>query len=498
MIDISGENVVLVGALLLFVAVMAGKVAYRFGAPALLLFLGVGLLFGLNFISYRSVEMTQFVGMIALCIILFTGGMDTKFSEIKPIIGPGVVLATVGVVMTAFVLAGFVWLVAPWLGIEIPFALALLLASTMSSTDSASVFSILRSKKQGLKQNLRPLLELESGSNDPMAYMMTILLISVVSNTSSGVGLGMSVVFFVVQMVVGALSGYLIGRLAVWTINRIKLANHSLYSVLLLAFIFFSFAFTDLIKGNGYLAVYLSGLVIGNHKLEQKRPLTVFFDGFTWLMQIVMFLTLGLFVNSNELLEPRVLILGGLVGAFMILVARPLTVFTCLLPFRKFTTKARLYVSWVGLRGAVPILFAIYPLMAHVENAGLLFNVVFLGTIISLLVQGTTVSGMANLLGLAYEERESAFSVDMHQDMKSALTEVEVNETMLESGHTLKDITLPENTLVMMVCRDGEYFVPQGKTELKLGDKLLVISDRSEELATTYKDMGIDDVMKLG
>ena len=498
MIDISGENVVLVGALLLFVAVMAGKVAYRFGAPALLLFLGVGMLFGLNFISYRSVEMTQFVGMIALCIILFTGGMDTKFSEIKPIIGPGVVLATVGVVMTAFVLAGFVWLVAPWLGIEIPFALALLLASTMSSTDSASVFSILRSKKQGLKQNLRPLLELESGSNDPMAYMMTILLISVVSNTSSGVGLGMSVVFFVVQMVVGALSGYLIGRLAVWTINRIKLANHSLYSVLLLAFIFFSFAFTDLIKGNGYLAVYLSGLVIGNHKLEQKRPLTVFFDGFTWLMQIVMFLTLGLFVNSNELLEPRVLILGGLVGAFMILVARPLTVFTCLLPFRKFTTKARLYVSWVGLRGAVPILFAIYPLMAHVENAGLLFNVVFLGTIISLLVQGTTVSGMANLLGLAYEERESAFSVDMHQDMKSALTEVEVNETMLESGHTLKDITLPENKLVMMVCRDGEYFVPQGKTELKLGDKLLVISDRSEELATTYKDMGIDDVMKLG
>ena len=498
MIDISGENVVLVGALLLFVAVMAGKVAYRFGAPALLLFLGVGMLFGLNFISYRSVEMTQFVGMIALCNSLFTGGMDTKFSEIKPIIGPGVVLATVGVVMTAFVLAGFVWLVAPWLGIEIPFALALLLASTMSSTDSASVFSILRSKKQGLKQNLRPLLELESGSNDPMAYMMTILLISVVSNTSSGVGLGMSVVFFVVQMVVGALSGYLIGRLAVWTINRINLVNHSLYSVLLLAFIFFSFAFTDLIKGNGYLAVYLSGLVIGNHKLQQKRPLTVFFDGFTWLMQIVMFLTLGLFVNSNELLEPRVLILGGLVGAFMILVARPLTVFACLLPFRKFTTKARLYVSWVGLRGAVPILFAIYPLMAHVENAGLLFNVVFLGTIISLLVQGTTVSGMANLLGLAYEERESAFSVDMHQDMKSALTEVEVNETMLESGHTLKDITLPENTLVMMVCRDGEYFVPQGKTELKLGDKLLVISDRSEELATTYKDMGIDDVMKLG
>ena len=488
----------LVGALLLFVAVLAGKVAYRFGAPALLLFLGVGMLFGLDFISYRSVDITQFIGMMSLCVILFTGGMDTSFREIRPTIGPGVVLATAGVVMTALVLAGFVWLIAPWLGLEMPFALALLLASTMSSTDSASVFSILRSKKQGLKEHLRPLLELESGSNDPMAYMLTILLIGVLSNTSEHVGLGMSVVAFVVQMVVGALSGYLVGRLAVWTINRIGLANHSLYVVLLLAFVFFSFAFTDLVGGNGYLAVYLSGLVIGNHKLVQKRPLTVFFDGFTWLMQIVMFLTLGLFVNSDELLQPEVLILGCSVGFFLILVARPLSVFACLLPFRKFTARARLYVSWVGLRGAVPILFAIYPMMDDVEYADLLFNVVFLSTIISLLVQGTTVSGMANLLGLAYEERESAFDVNMHEDMKSVLTEVEVNESMLESGHTLKDIVLPENTLVMMICRDGEYFVPQGKTELRLGDKLLVISDRGEELESTYREMGIDEVMKLG
>ena len=498
MINLSGENIVLVGALLLFVAVLAGKVAYRFGAPALLLFLGVGMLFGLDFISYRSVDITQFIGMMSLCVILFTGGMDTSFREIRPIIGPGVVLATAGGVMTALVLAGFVWLIAPWLGLEMPFALALLLASTMSSTDSASVFSILRSKKQGLKEHLRPLLELESGSNDPMAYMLTILLIGVLSNTSEHVGLGMSVVAFVVQMVVGALSGYLVGRLAVWTINRIGLANHSLYVVLLLAFVFFSFAFTDLVGGNGYLAVYLSGLVIGNHKLVQKRPLTVFFDGFTWLMQIVMFLTLGLFVNSDELLQPEVLILGCSVGFFLILVARPLSVFACLLPFRKFTTRARLYISWVGLRGAVPILFAIYPMMDDVEYADLLFNVVFLSTIISLLVQGTTVSGMANLLGLAYEERESAFDVNMHEDMKSVLTEVEVNESMLESGHTLKDIVLPENTLVMMICRDGEYFVPQGKTELRLGDKLLVISDRGEELESTYREMGIDEVMKLG
>lgn len=498
MIDISGENIIFVGALLLFVAVMAGKVAHRFGAPALLLFLGVGMLFGLNFISFRSVEMTQFVGMVALCIILFTGGMDTKAPEIRPILGPGILLSTLGVILTALLLALFVWLVAPSVGVEIPFLLALLLASTMSSTDSASVFSILRSKKQGLKENLRELLELESGSNDPMAYMMTILLIGVLSNTRGDVGLGMSVVLFVMQMAIGALCGYFIGRLAVWTINRINLVNHSLYSVLLLAFIFFSFAFTDLIHGNGYLAVYLSGLVVGNNKLAQKRPLVVFFDGFTWLMQVVMFLTLGLFVNTVELLQPKVLILGALVCGFLIFIARPVAVFACLAPFRHFTFKARLYVSWVGLRGAVPILFATYPFIAHIESANLIFNVVFLGTILSLLIQGTTVSGLANLLGLAYEERESAFGVEMHEDMKSVLTEVEVNECMLESGDTLTDILLPENTLVMMVCRDGEYFVPQGKTPLRLGDKLLVISDRSEELASTYKDMGIDEVMKLG
>lgn len=498
MINITGENVVLVGALLLFVAVMAGKVAYRFNTPALLLFLGVGMLFGLDFISYRSVEMTQFIGMIALCVILFTGGMDTDFPEVRPVITPGAVLATIGVVLTALILATFIWLIASLLGLELPFAMTLLLSSVMASTDSASVFSILRSKKYGLKENLRPLLEFESGSNDPVAYMMTILMIGVVSPGVENVGIGMGVVYFVVQMVIGLLMGYLIGRLGVWTINRINLSNHSLYSVLLLAFVFFAFAFTDLVKGNGYLAVYIAGLVIGNHKLVQKRPLKVFFDGFTWLLQVVMFLTLGLFVNSDELLNRDVLLLSLFAGGFLMFVARPAAVFLCLIPFRKFSTKARIYISWVGLRGAVPILFATYPLMADVEHAGLLFNVAFVCTVLSLLVQGTTVSGLANMLGLSYEERESAFQVNMHEEMTSALTEVEVNECMLESGSTLKEIVLPANTLVMMVCRgEGDYFVPKGNTELHLGDKLLVISDRTEELESTYKDMGIDEVMKL-
>ena len=355
------ENILLVWALLLFVAVVAGKLAYRFGAPALLLFLGVGMVFGLKFINFQSFEITQFIGMVALCIILFSGGMDTKFSAIKPILAPGVALATAGVAITAFVTGGFIYWFSSWVGLALSFPVALLLASTMASTDSASVFSILRTKKQGLKQHLRPMLELESGSNDPMAYMLTILMVSVVtaSSEAESAGLGDSILKFAVQMVVGSGLGYGIGRLAVLTINRINIKNNvSLYSVLLLAFVFFSFSFTTLVWGNGYLAVYITGLVVGNHKLAHRGNLVSFFDGFTWLAQIIMFLTIGLLVNSDELMHPEVLLLGGAVGVFLILVARPLAVFVCMLPFRKFSGRARLFISWVGLRGAVPIIFA--------------------------------------------------------------------------------------------------------------------------------------------
>lgn len=487
MIDISGENVVLVGALLLFVAVMAGKVAYRFGAPALLLFLGVGMLFGLNFISFRSVEMTQFVGMIALCIILFTGGMDTSFQEIKPIIGPGVVLATVGVVMTAMVLAGFVWLVAPWLDLEISFALALLLAATMSSTDSASVFSILRSRRQGLSENLKPLLELESGSNDPMAYILTILLVGLLTPGES-MGFGTSLLLFVVGMTLGVVAGYAFGRLAVWTINRINIENQSLYAVLLLAFVFLTFSVTDLIRGNGYLAVYVAGLVVGNYPIVHKKTLGTFFDGFTWLFQVILFVTLGLLVNIDELLQPEVLLLGGLTGLFMILVARPAAVFLSLLPFRKFTTRARLYVSWVGLRGAVPIIFATYPVVAGVEDSSLLFNIVFFVTLLSLVVQGTTVSLMAEWLGLAYPERERIFNDEvMNRMLDDSTTELTVTEAMLEPGHHLRDIVLPAATLVVMVARDGTFFVPKGNSVLRVGDKLLVVTENKSEVKSVVQ-----------
>ena len=493
------EHLLLVGALLLFVAVMAGKVAYRFGAPALLLFLSVGMIFGLNFISFRSFEITQGIGMLALCIILFTGGMDTKFSDIRPILGPGVVLATVGVALTALFVGAFIFLFSKWVGLALSFPVSLLLASTMASTDSASVFSILRTKKQGLLQNLRPLLEVESGSNDPMAYMLTIVMVAVVTSSGGEMSVWNSIMRFVVQMLVGGVVGYGIGRLAVFTINNINIKNNaSLYSVLLLAFVFFSFSFTSLVWGNGYLAVYVTGLVVGNYKVAHRSNLSTFFDGFTWLAQIVMFLTIGLLVNSDELLQHDVLLLGLAVGAFLILIARPLAVFISLAPFRRFTTKARVYIAWVGLRGAVPIIFATYPIVAGVENGYLIFNVVFLGTLISLLVQGTTVSGMANWLGLAYEEKEPLFKVGIPDSIKSNFSEIEVTDAMLAHGVTLRDIDLPDNTLVVMISRGENYFVPRGNTELAVGDRLLVVSDRNEEeLQQMYSTLGIKDVMRL-
>ena len=493
------DNFLVVVALLLFIAVLAGKAAYRLGAPALLLFLGVGILFGYNdFINFNSSQFAEFVGMIALCIILYSGGMDTNFKEIRPVMAPGVAMATLGVILTALIVGGFIYIVAPYFGLEeIALPFALLLAATVSSTDSASVFSILRTKKQGLQQNLRPLLELESGSNDPMAYILTVVLVSIVGQDSD-LNLWRAVGTFIVQMLLGAGLGYGFGRVTVWMLNNINIrSNTSLYSVLLLACAFFTFGITTMAYGNGYLAVYIAGLVVGNLKIVHRNMLRTFFDSFTWLLQIVLFLLLGLYADLKDLLNPEVLFMGIAIGMFMIFVARPIATLISLSPFRQFSTKARLYVSWVGLRGAVPIIFAIYTINNGVENADYLFNVVFVITIISLLVQGTTVSGMANWLNLSFTEKERTFKLVVPDHIKSEFSEIEINNAMLKRGNTLRDIQLPGHTLVVMVFRSGEYFVPKGDTILSKGDKLLVVSDNNDELIKKVTEMGVENIIKM-
>ncbi|MCL1936968.1 MAG: potassium/proton antiporter [Candidatus Azobacteroides sp.] len=492
--SLTAENLLLIGSILLFISLLAGKTSYKVGIPTLLLFLVIGMLAGSDGVGihFNNPKAAQFIGVIALNIILFSGGMDTKYAEIKPIIIPGFILSIVGVLLTAFFTGCFIyWITNDWIvSITFSFVESLLLASVMSSTDSASVFSLLRSKGLSLKENLRPLLEFESGSNDPMAYMLTISFIAVIQNPTNS--LGHMVLFFFMQLFIGSLIGFVLGKLSVRLINKINLDNDSLYSVLLLTCMFFIFSFTDFIKGNGYLAVYLAGLVMGNSKFIHKRSVVKFFDGLTWLVQIVMFLTLGLLVNPSELLPISGVAL--LIGIFMILVGRPLSVFLSLLPIRHISLKARIYVSWVGLRGAVPIIFATYPWIANISQAKMIFNIVFFITILSLIVQGSSLSWMAKFLGLSKETREETklteFDVEFSDEIKSAMSELVVKNVHLKNGHKIMNMDLPEKTLVVMVKRNNHYFIPKGNTELNEGDILLLISDDEAALRETYKQMG--------
>jgi len=407
--------------------------------------------------------------------------MDTEFSEIRPILPHGIVLSTVGVLLTTLFTGLFIWALSgmSFTNIYFPLTTSLLLAATMSSTDSASVFAILRSQKMNLKHNLRPMLEMESGSNDPMAYMLTIVLIQFIQ--LGGMGVGEILGSFAIQFIVGGVVGYLLGKLIILFLNKINIDNQSLYPILLLAFVFFTFAITDRLNGNGYLAVYIAGMLVGNNKIPYRKEISTFMDGLTWLFQIIMFLTLGLLVNPHEML--KIAVIATLIGLFMILIGRPLSVFISLLPFRKMKFKSRLFVSWVGLRGAVPIIFATYPVVANVEGSKAIFNIVFFITIISLILQGTTVSYVARLLHLSspLEKTGNEFGVELPEEIDSKLSDMVVTSEMIEEAKNLKDMNLPHGTLVMIVKRGDEFLIPNGSLKLHAGDKLLLISEKEKK-----------------
>lgn len=479
----TAENILLIGSVLIFSSIIISKTGYRFGIPTLLLFLLVGMLFGSDGLGlqFNSARDAQFIGMMAMSIILFSGGMDTKYQDIKPVLKPGIVLSTVGVLLTTVLTGVFIYFLSglTHTNIELTMMASLLLAATMSSTDSASVFSLLRSQRMNLKENLRPMLELESGSNDPMAYMLTIVLIQIIS---SGSELSLAVVGrdLLVQFLIGGSVGYAFGRFAVWLVNRINLSNSSLYPILLLSIVFATFTITDLLKGNGYLAVYIAGVIVGNARLVYRKEINTFMNGLTWLFQIIMFLSLGLLVNPHEMLDIAAVAL--LIGLFMIVIARPVSVFACLLPFRNISNKARLFVSWVGLRGAVPIIFATYPVIAGIEGSQQLFNIVFFITLLSLVVQGMSISSFARWLHLDLpEEKEgNEFGVELPDEIDTKLEDMTLTTEMLAGGNRLKDMNIPKGSLVMLVKRGNEFIIPNGQVELHAGDKLLFISENKD------------------
>lgn len=489
---LSSENIILFGSLLLIAGVLIGKSSYRFGLPLLLIFLLVGMIFGTDGIGIQFGDMhtAQFIGMIALCIILFSGGMGTKLSAIRPVILPGLILSTVGVLLTALITGLFIWWLSgmSWTNIHFAFVPSLLLAATMSSTDSASVFGILGSQKVALRNHLRPMLELESGSNDPMAYMLTIILIEAIT-MGGGLSAGKVIAELLLQFGVGAAGGFLMGKLTLWLIGTyLRIGRNakskedasqatSMISILMIGCVFLTFAITTALAGNGYLAVYICGILLGNAKLPNHRGISKFIDGMTWLAQIVVFLMLGLLVNPHEMLDVAAVSL--LTGVFMILVGRPLSVFISLAPLRKISLRSKAFISWVGLRGAVPIIFATYPVVSGVEGAGQIFNIVFFVTIISLLVQGTTVISCARRLKLVDSDakEEEDFGVELADELPTSLQTLTLTEKHLTEGNTLRDMQLPAGSLVMMIRRGSRYIVPNGTRRLQPGDTLLIIKE---------------------
>ncbi len=464
-------------AVILLLSVLVSKASDRFGVPALLLFLVLGMLAGsegVGGIYFDDPIAAQFLGAAALALILFAGGLDTTWRDVRPVLGYGLALATAGVLLTALAFGVFAYLA---LGLSL--LEGLLLGSIVSSTDAAAVFSVLRSRNVSLKGELRPLLELESGSNDPMAALLTIGFVQILTQPDlSAAGLAL---LFGLQMPLGAAIGLAAGRATVFLVNRLNLGYEGLYPVLTLALVLGTYSLTNVIGGNGFLAVYLAGMFVGNHDFLHKRSLLRFHDGLAWLMQIAMFLTLGLLVFPSRLVP--VIGPGLLAAAWLMVVARPLSVFACLLPTR-LGLREKVFVSWVGLRGAVPIVLATYPLVAmpREPRAEFMFNVVFFVVLASVLVQGTSIPVVARWLGLdAPLAPPRVFPLEYNPvaGLQSELRQLTVSADSPAVGKSLVALGLPPESLVVLIARGNEYLVPAGGTTLAASDALLILADEA-------------------
>lgn len=473
------EYILLGAAVLLLLSIVASKASGRLGVPSLLLFLIVGMLAGSDGpggIHFDDPSLTQLIGVVALSFILFAGGLDTNWGSVRPVLWQGVALSTVGVFITAVLVGWFAASILDFSLLE-----GLLLGAIISSTDAAAVFAVLRSKKVSLKGPLKPLLELESGSNDPMAVLLTIAFISML--TRQDISFAALIPMGALQLALGAALGYVIGRGMIALTNNIKLEYDGLYPVLSLSFVLLTYGLTAALKGNGFLAVYIAGLVMGHRKFIHKRSLLRFHDGLAWLMQIAMFLTLGLLVFPSRLIH--VISAGLLISAFLMLAARPLGVFLTLLPFR-MGVREKTMVSWVGLRGAVPIILATFPLLAGIPKADMIFNIVFFIVLTSALLQGTTIPWVARRLGLdAPLSSVPAAPIECEPTgtMRCDLAEVKVSRVSTVAGKQLVEIKLPEGALIVLIGRGNEFFVPGGGTVIEPGDRLLLLADR-DALAT--------------
>lgn len=464
---------VLIAALLL-ASIAASKLAIRVGVPALLLFILIGIAIGsegFGGIEFDNPQLTQSVGVVALVFILFSGGLDTRWQNVRPALKEGLLLSTIGVAITALCVAALmhIFFDFSWEG-------GILLGATMASTDAAAVFSVLRGKDIKLKGKLTPILELESGSNDPMAVFLSLGMIELITQPeATPIDL---ISMFVLQMSLGVFMGMALGFAMLAVINRVRLEYDGLYPVLTISFVLLSYGLTTTIGGNGFLAIYLTGLIMGKSDFIHKNSLSNFHDGLAWLMQIAMFIILGLQVFPSDLID--VAGVGILVALFMIFIARPLSVFIALAPVR-VDFKEKLFISWVGLRGAAPIILATFSQIAGIDLPLPIFDLVFFVVLASVLLQGTTIGRLASFFGLYNTNlpAPSLMSSLLQNDrFKDYLIEIEIPPDSALVDKRILDLTLPEGTLIVLIRRQAQIIIPQGRSTIMPHDQLLVLASK--------------------
>jgi potassium/hydrogen antiporter len=472
---LSLEYILLIGSVLILLSIVVSRLSDNLGVPALLLFMVIGMLAGSEGpggIFFDDAGLAQSIGVVALIFILFAGGLDTNWSQVRPVLRQAGTLATLGVVITAVAVGLFASVI-----LHTSLMTAMLIGAIISSTDAAAVFSVLRSKNVNLRGNLKPLLELESGSNDPMAVFLTVGLLQLAATPDASPW--RLFLIFAVQMGVGAAAGWAGGKGMVLAINRLKIFSEGLYPVLMFACAVLIYSATASIDGSGFLAVYIAGLVASESKFVQKKSLLRFFEGLAWLSQIAMFLTLGLLVFPSHILP--IVGVGLLTSAFLMFVARPVSVFISL-AFFKVSLREKVFVSWVGLRGAVPIVLATFPLLAGIRDAGLIFNIVFFIVLTSALLQGWSIPLAARALHLSSPgERKLRSPIEFApvEGVDTELVDLIVPFHSSIAGKSIVELGLPRDSLIVLISRNDSYVVPSGGTTVQEGDTVLVLVNQT-------------------
>ncbi|WP_100372066.1 potassium/proton antiporter [Bacillus sp. FJAT-45037] len=478
MIDQSyNDYFILLSALLLIIGVLTTKFSSRLGVPALILFILVGMLTGsdgLGLIHFDNPQMAQLIGIFALIIILFEGGLQTKWSTVKSVTKPALSLATLGVILTTVIVA-----LAAKLILDVSWLEGFLFGAIVGSTDAAAVFAVL--KGRNIRARLGATLEAESGSNDPMAMFLTITIIELILIGNPSYFLLVGSFFW--QMGIGLVIGVIFGKLATFAINEINLDSSGLYPVFALAFALLTYSLTDIVQASGLLAVYVAALVIGNSDLTYRQSIFRFNEGFAWMAQILMFTILGLLVFPTQLITFDVIVKGLLLSIILVIIARPVAVFISTFKMG-YDLKERVFLSWAGLRGAVPIVLATFPMLAGLENSQMFFNVIFFVVMISALVQGSTIALFAKKLGLVGPKKiDPPHSLELVSIGKAnaEIIEFEVSEETKITNKSLASIDFPKDVLINAIIRSNELITPYGETEIKVGDILYILVSRESK-----------------